>query len=88
MSEWIDITKKKPPNEIVWVFILGRMESDGERDSEIIKMINNNGEFRTLDYARAIYLGGEILADFDQIIAWMPLSKMSLPNVFAERKHE
>jgi len=86
--KWIDIEKEKPPAGIIWLLIKGRMESDHIRDTQIIPMISNplpsdknQIEFRSLDYAQAIYYGSKnfILAEWETPIAWMPYDKMPLP---------
>lgn len=88
MGEWILMSDRTPEDEFFWAFIKGRMEYRGYRDSEIKILMNDHGgkegmgDLRTLDAAGRYAAEGytSCLSEWDNVIAWMPLDQMSLPE--------
>lgn len=79
---WINPKERKPEGEIFWALTEGRPEIDAS-DWVIIRLLNDeDGDYRTLDYAgsyrmRHSYNGQN---ESQTIFAWLPLDAIPIDD--------
>lgn len=83
--QWILCKDKPPPQGVFWGFVPGRIECNDIRDDVVMLFIRdrNVDDIRTLDFAqRYVIEPYNGMRESEQIIAWMQLNDMILPEGF------